>query len=106
MFVVEGTPDAWIDGHLHRLRPGDSVAFPAGTGICHTFLNNTAEEVRLLVIGETPKDENRIRYPKNEAYEATRKDRWIDWPERPPGPHDGIARADSPPDEIGSVRSP
>jgi uncharacterized cupin superfamily protein len=94
VFVIEGTPDVWIDGHLHRLRPGDSVAFPAGTGICHTFLNNTAEEVRLLVIGETPKEENRIRYPRNEAYEATRKDRWVDWPTRELGPHDGMARAE------------
>jgi uncharacterized cupin superfamily protein len=88
-FVVEGTPDVWIDGHLHRLAPGDSVAFPAGTGICHTFMNNTDQEARLLVIGERPKDENRIRYPMNEAYEATREDRWVDWPARPLGLHDG-----------------
>ncbi len=93
VYVLEGTPDAWIDGHLHRLRPGDAVAFPAGTGICHSFLNNTTGEVRLLVIGETPKSENRIRYPMNEAHEATRKDRWTDWPKRPLGPHDGMARA-------------
>ena len=42
VFVIEGRPDAWIDGELFPLQPGDSVAFPAGTGICHTFLNNTA----------------------------------------------------------------
>ncbi|KVC55969.1 cupin domain-containing protein [Burkholderia stagnalis] len=93
-YVLEGTPDVWIDGNLHRLKPGDSVAFPAGTGICHTFLNNTRDEVRMIVIGETPKPENRIRYPMNEAYEATRKDRWVDWPERPIGPHDGNARVE------------
>ncbi|TCW84323.1 cupin [Burkholderia sp. SRS-46] len=93
-YVLEGTPDVWIDGNLHRLKPGDAVAFPAGTGICHTFLNNTREEVRLIVVGETAKPENRIRYPMNEAYEATRKDRWTDWPERPIGPHDGKARVE------------
>jgi uncharacterized cupin superfamily protein len=92
VFVVEGRPDAWIDGELFALEPGDSVAFPAGTGICHTFLNNTAEEVRLLVVGEKPKDENRIRYPLNEAHEKTRPDRWIDPPKRVFGPHDGRAR--------------
>ena len=89
IYVLEGTPDVWIDGHLHRLAPGDSVAFPAGTGICHSFLNNTETEIRLLVIGDTPKPENRIRYPRNEVHEATRPDRWIDWPQRPLGPHDG-----------------
>ncbi|HEY1997867.1 cupin domain-containing protein [Paraburkholderia sp.] len=88
-FVIEGTPDVWIDGNLHPLKPGDSVAFPAGTGICHTFINNSNAEVRLMVIGEPAKPENRIRYPMNETYEATRPDRWLDWPARPMGPHDG-----------------
>ena len=68
------------------------VAFPAGTGICHTFLNNTDQQVRLLVVGEKPKPENRIRYPLNTAHELTREDRWIDPPQRPLGPHDGKAR--------------
>jgi uncharacterized cupin superfamily protein len=95
IFVLEGTPDVWIDGHLHHLEPGDAVVFPAGTGICHTFLNNTPNEVRLLVIGEASKPENRIRYPINETYEASRADRWVDWPKRPIGPHDGKARVAS-----------
>jgi uncharacterized cupin superfamily protein len=92
VFVIAGRPDAWIDGVLHSLLPGDSVAFPAGTGICHTFLNNTRDEVRLLVVGEKPKPENRIRYPLNRAHEATRPDRWVDAPERAMGTHDGRAR--------------
>ncbi len=92
VFVLEGHPAAWIDGVLHPLAPGDSVAFPAGTGICHSFLNNTAQEVRLLVVGEKPKSENRIRFPVNQAYEMTREDRWIDPPARPMGAHDGRAR--------------
>lgn len=87
VFVLQGEPDAWVDGHLHRLKPGDAVAFPAGTGICHTFINNTDREVRLLVIGETSKPENRIRYPLNQTYEAQREDRWVDYPERPFGCH-------------------
>lgn len=50
--VLEGAPDVWLDGVLHRLKPGDSVGFPAGTGLAHSFLNNTDSEVRLLVVGE------------------------------------------------------
>jgi uncharacterized cupin superfamily protein len=92
VFVIEGRPDAWIDGELFPLRPGDSVAFPAGTGICHTFLNNTPAEVRLLVVGEKPKPENRIRYPLNPKREAAYSDRWEDPPARVFGPHDGRAR--------------
>jgi uncharacterized cupin superfamily protein/uncharacterized glyoxalase superfamily protein PhnB len=92
VFVLEGQPDAWIDGVLHRLVPGDSVAFPAGTGICHTFMNNTGSEVRLLVVGESSKVENRIHYPLNPEYAAKRADRWTDPPVRALGPHDGHPR--------------
>ena len=92
VFVLEGTPDAWIDGHLHRLAPGEVVAFPAGTGICHSFLNNTAKEFRLLVIGEASKAENRVHYPLNREHERTRSDGWTDVTPRVLGGHDGKAR--------------
>ena len=94
-FVLEGTPDAWIDGHLVRLRPGDAVGFPPGTGTTHTFMNNTPLEVRLLVIGAPTTDGNRVRYPLNATHEATRPDRWVDPPERPLGPHDGRPRVET-----------
>lgn len=56
------------------------MGFPAGTGVCHTFINNTDEEVRLLVVGEANKKHNRIYYPLNPVYAATREDRWVDHP--------------------------
>ncbi|WP_318385410.1 cupin domain-containing protein [Enterobacter sp.] len=89
IYVLEGHPDVWINGHLWALKPGDSVGFPAGTGICHTFINNSEEEVRLLVVGETNKKSNRIYYPLNADYAHTRDDRWIDHPPQFFGPHDG-----------------
>lgn len=90
VYVLEGQPDVWINGELHGLKPGDAVAFPAGTGICHTFINNRTTEVRLLVVGEANKDENRIHYPLNPEYEATRQDRWDNPPRQPLGPHNGL----------------
>ncbi len=95
VFVLDGHPDAWIDGTLHRLTPGTAVAFPAGTGICHTFLNNTNSEVRLLVVGERPKAQNRIHYPLNPERERARSDAWTDVPARTLGGHDGKARPGS-----------
>jgi len=88
-FVLEGYPEVWINGHLWQLEPGDSVGFPAGSGICHTFINNSEQDVRLLVVGEANKAENRIYYPLNPHYALQRKDRWIDPPEQTFGPHDG-----------------
>ncbi|MCB8819352.1 cupin domain-containing protein [Microvirga rosea] len=92
VYVIEGTPDVWIDGELFRLAPGDGVGFPAGTGIAHSFLNNTDQPVRLLVVGEANKPENRIVYPVNPELRALRTDWWEDAPARPLGPHDGKAR--------------
>lgn len=88
--VLEGEPDVWLDGNLHRLKPGDSVGFPAGTGLAHSFLNNTESDVRLLVVGETNTAENRIVYPVNLERKAMRDDWWDDAPQRPLGDHDGV----------------
>ena len=74
---------------MDRLRAGDAVGFPAGTGVSHTFINNTDREVRLLVVGEAGKAENRIHYPLNEAYAAGFAKRWVDHEPRALGPHDG-----------------
>lgn len=90
VYVLAGTPDVWLDGELHRLGPGDAVGFPAGTGQCHSFLNNTEEEVRLLVVGETTRADNRIFYPRNPEQRPLRTDWWDDVPARPMGGHDGL----------------
>jgi len=89
VYVIAGTPDVWLDGELYRLRAGDALGFPAGTGICHSFLNNSAREVHLLVVGEARKPENRVFYPRNPE-QATRQDWWSDPPARARGDHDGL----------------
>jgi uncharacterized cupin superfamily protein len=93
VYVIEGTPDVWLDGVLHRLAPGEAVGFPPGTGECHTFINNTESEVRLLVVGDRhdPAMGNRIYYARNPERQARLgKDWWSDKPERPMGDHDGL----------------
>ncbi len=92
VYVIEGHPDVWIDGCLHKLGPGDGVAFPAGTGICHTVINNTKSDVRLLVVGEATKKENKIYYachPKRNEEMKQKGFFWESWPKRELGPHDG-----------------
>jgi uncharacterized cupin superfamily protein len=94
VYVLEGEVDAWIDGELHRMKAGDLAAFPAGTGIAHTFINDGDREALLLVGGEASKPHNRIVYPKNlERREAMGSERWWEGaPTRPLGPHDGKPR--------------
>lgn len=95
VYVIDGEVDAWVDGHLHRMVPGDLAAFPAGTGICHCFINNGDREALLLVGGDAPRPGSRIVYPLNLSRRADMKpnDWWDDCPSRPLGPHDGMPDA-------------
>jgi uncharacterized cupin superfamily protein len=93
IYVISGTPDVWLDGVLHRLAPGDGVGFPAGTGLAHSFLNNTDAEVALLVVGDRSREDNRIVYPVNPERQPYHGDWWHDAPDRPLGDHDGLTDA-------------
>lgn len=91
VFVLEGEVDAWIDGALHRMRKGDLAAFPAGTGVCHTFINNGTAEALLLGGGEHRKPADRVYYPHNPERRAQVPPErwWDDAPVGPQGDHDG-----------------
>jgi uncharacterized cupin superfamily protein len=94
VYVLEGEIDAWVDGVVHRMKKGDLAAFPCGTGICHTFLNDGDADALLLVGGERRSD-SRIYYP---LHPQRRRDMvwsrwWDDVPVRPQGPHDGVPGA-------------
>lgn len=93
VYVIEGRPQVWIDGKICDLKPGDGVGFVPGTGISHTFINNTKSDVRLLVVGDTNRDDNKCIYPlhheRNEAIK-TKGFLWVDAPKRAMGPHDGM----------------
>lgn len=93
IFVLEGTPDVWIDGHLHRLAVGDGVGFKAGDGAAHTFINNTTAPVRLLVVGDHRLPGAQCHYPLHPQRNASIDFHWADAPERALGPHDGLPDA-------------
>jgi uncharacterized cupin superfamily protein len=93
VYVLEGKPKAWIDGNVYELRPGDAVGFPAGTGSCHTFLNDTSTEVRLLVVGEATRPDNQCYYPRHPERKAQMGSFWWESaPRLPQGPHDGVPK--------------
>jgi uncharacterized cupin superfamily protein len=93
IYVLEGTPDLWLDGNLHRLAPGDGVGFPPGTGIAHSFLNNSDAPAVLLVVGEPAKPDNKVIYPVNPEMQSLRTDWWHDAPRPALGPHNGLPDA-------------
>lgn len=92
-YVIEGHPQVWIDGTIYDLSPGDFVAFPSGTGIAHTFINNSEEIVLMLVGGEASKEGNKIYYPLHPQRNEEMKKKGAYWEEHPLrklGDHDGL----------------
>jgi uncharacterized cupin superfamily protein len=96
VYVIDGFPQVWLNGEVFGLVPGDAVGFPSGTGSTHTFINDTESDVRLLVVGEATKEENRIFYPLHPERNAEMAREGYLW-ENPPamerGDHDGMPSA-------------
>ncbi len=94
VFVLEGEISAWIDGEIYPMKKGDLAAFPCGTGISHTFINDGDEDAILIVGGERGKSDSRIFYPLNpeRKNDMPWSSWWDDAPTRPLGPHDGVPR--------------
>lgn len=92
VYVLEGEVGCWVDGEVFPMVAGDLAAFPAGTGISHTFINDGEHDVVLLVGGEAPKEHSRILYPLNPSRRADLRPEhwWHDAPARELGPHDGL----------------
>lgn len=90
VYVIEGNPIVWIDGHTYPLYPGDGVGFPSGTGISHTIINNSPTAVRLLVVGEKSKPTNEVNYPLHpKRNQEIGEMFWANAPKPPLGPHNG-----------------
>ncbi len=91
VFVISGEIDLWFNGKIKKMVPGDCVGFPIGTGIGHTFINNSSSYVELFVAGDRTKKENQYRFhlePK--PADECGANWWIDMPEQKLGSHDGL----------------
>ena len=67
--VMQGTVELGTNAGVEVLKPGMCAGFPAGTGNAHRFVNRSAEDVLLLVIGDrTAGDE--VSYPDIDMHGA------------------------------------
>lgn len=91
VFVISGTIDCWVNGRIKRMQSGESIGFPAGTGIGHTFINNSSEDVELFVVGERTKAENQYYFHLEPELQSECGVRWwADIPSQSLGEHDGM----------------
>lgn len=97
-FVLEGTPDFFVDGNLHQLEEGDGVTLNDRTGIATSFLNNTGKPVRLFFMSEGPRYATQYAHAlphdsgANKALKKLGK-HWHNAPKRTLGAHDGLTDA-------------
>lgn len=92
VFILDGEPDAWIDGHLFRLREGDAVGWPDKTGISHCIINNTDKPVAMLTVGEASRVRSKCFYPLHaKRNKEIGEGLWKNPPKRKLGPHDGLS---------------
>lgn len=90
IYIVSGRPHVWINGYIYQLEPGHAVGFPAGTGIAHCFLNNTHDDVEMIVLGDRTKKENKCSFPINHELKNSRAAIWWnDYPKQSLGGHNG-----------------
>lgn len=92
IFVIEGTPQVWVDGEVYDLGPGDCVGCPAGTGHAYVLINNSDREVKSIVVGECDAKDDKIYYPMHPARNKEMQEKgffWEDCPKHALGDHDG-----------------
>lgn len=90
VYVISGEVHVWINGYIYKIGAGWAAGFPAGSGIIRTFINNSAEAVQLLVVGERSKSENRFIYPVDQEIVVANDKLWREGPEQEMGPHNGL----------------
>jgi len=91
VFVISGEIDLWLNGKMKKMTKGDSIGFPAGTGVGHCFINNSGKDCELFVSGDRTKKSNQCYFPLNPNLEKECGDFWWgDAPKYELGEHDGL----------------
>jgi uncharacterized cupin superfamily protein len=93
IFILEGTPDMWINGEIYPLKNGDCIGLPPGTNHAHTLLNNSNSMVKAIVVGQAHVETDKIYYPMHPKRNEEMKKKGHLWEERPVvemSLHDGV----------------
>ncbi len=76
VYVLQGHPTLHTDEGRTRLSPGMCAGFKAGTGNGHRLVNETAQDVVILEVGDrTPGDEG--SYPDDDIKAALVDGKWV-----------------------------
>lgn len=91
VFVIAGEIDLWLNGKIKKMRRGDCIGFPAGTGVGHCFINNSGHDCELFVSGDRTKAMNQYHFHLDPSLAKECGEHW--WAEMPKqklGGHNGL----------------
>ncbi len=66
VYVLDGTPSAWIDGEFYTLRAGDTVGFPPG--VAHMIVNQSGSLATLLVVSTPLHNQDACTFIKDDSF--------------------------------------
>jgi uncharacterized cupin superfamily protein len=92
VFVIQGAPTLWQDGHVWPMRAGDFAGWRSGTGVAHTILNDSDEPAILFTFGEASRARGQVHYPLHPARNRDLAKTGRHWSMKTAvrvGPHDG-----------------
>ncbi|PVF91621.1 hypothetical protein CPB86DRAFT_745420 [Serendipita vermifera] len=108
VLVLSGKARYWHQGMTPEpiLKAGDCVGWKAGTGICHSLLNDgedengAGEDVVFLVWGEDDPDGDKVHYATAHPHWWRPEIRWYDRPEHYQGSASGLPHFPRPEDRV------
>jgi uncharacterized cupin superfamily protein len=65
IYVLQGSPSLILDQQTYILKPGDCYGFKAGTGLSHQLVNQSAEPVVYIEIGDRSEGDE-VEYPNDD----------------------------------------
>lgn len=90
VYIIDGIIDCWYNGAIKKMYSGEAIGFPAGTGVGHTFINNSQAETLLFVVGERTKRDNLYHFHLEPELSQKYKEKWwFDMPAQTLRGHDG-----------------
>lgn len=90
VYVIDGEIDLWLNGKIKKMKAGECIGFPFGTGIGHCFINNSQKDAHLFVAGDRTKAENKCRFLREEDNDKNNSIWWEDAPVQELGTHNGL----------------
>lgn len=75
VYILQGHPTLHTDEGRTPLAPGDCAGFPAGSGNAHRLVNDTAQEVVYLEVGDRSPGDT-VSYPDDDLLAVSNEGRW------------------------------